>query len=699
MKKSRFLLIPLLFIGGVLLLSLLLRWGTSRRTEAPSTHRETHVTTPDYTRWHLPEGATLRLGKGRVKDIKFVGDGTQFAVATSIGIWLYDAHTGAEISRLNTEPINITTITTASDPTTLISSAADGDMHIWDIPTAELRSTFRGPKKITDAVSGISPEGIQLVNKRLQFGDIQVWTFDLETKRPRVTDLMQDPKWKGYGIEMALAPDASLLATEQREGRENYPLRIWDMKTGELVGILKGRTQPGDPFAFSPDNTTLASSEGSNTIRLWDMDTQTPRETFKIPDGGCSALTFSPNGKILASGSRDGSVRLWDATVKKQEGEGEIRKSTPLLTLKEKKNNISTLTFSPDGKTLITASSRGDIQAWDTTTGRKRFTCTGHFGNVAGIVFSENGSTFTSMHEAYTWAGIQLETWDRNTKHRVSTRFLDIDNQFSGIAADGKTVVTHEYWSNRPARLWDLNTERARSKLKGPVKRKRRGAGSDFHTEFTFSPSGTTVANGGSDNVVRLWDTIDRKPSGLKRLFAGFADTRSPRLTIHGHPVHARKLAFSPDEKMIAGGSIAGHVYLWDAHTGKKLFTLRGHGSRISAVAFSPDGKRLASGGVGGEISLWYTADGSQGSATLMESRATVSRLRFSPDGNILISGNGEGVLHLWDVHTGRLLSTHIGHRSVIRVLSFSPDGNTLASGGSTLLLWEWDTLKRAGDR
>ena len=55
----------------------------------------------DYTQWHLPQSAKMRLGKGHIRDIKFSPNGTQFIGATSIGIWLYDAHTGTEIARLN----------------------------------------------------------------------------------------------------------------------------------------------------------------------------------------------------------------------------------------------------------------------------------------------------------------------------------------------------------------------------------------------------------------------------------------------------------------------------------------------------------------------------------------------------------------------------------------------------------------------
>ena len=46
----------------------------------------------DYTRWDLPEDAIARLGKGRISDMQYSPDGARLAVATSIGIWVYDAN-------------------------------------------------------------------------------------------------------------------------------------------------------------------------------------------------------------------------------------------------------------------------------------------------------------------------------------------------------------------------------------------------------------------------------------------------------------------------------------------------------------------------------------------------------------------------------------------------------------------------------
>ena len=697
MKNLRFLLIPVIFIGGVLLLSLLLRWISARYLAETPTDIQTQVVAPAYTRWHLPEGATLRLGKGHITDIQYVPDGTQFAVASSIGIWLYDAHTGAEIARLNEKPRNVKTIAFSPDGKTLTSSDSEGEVQMWDIPTTKLRATFQGPKRIRNTVTAVSTDGITLANE--QQGNIRLWKFRTNATDPIITDTSSNSELE-YGIVMALSPDATRLVATSSAGHRIYPIWVWDANTGELLFTMKAQTRGIQTLAFSTDSKTLASGNISNTIRLWDMDTGTTRATFKTSTGSFYALTFSPNGRLLASGSSDGKVRLWDATVKKQEGLGTLGQYTPMLTLRGHKHRVYTTAFSPDGKTLITASIYGKIRAWDTTTGSQRFVCSEHLGNALGFVFPETGSTFTSVHPL-NWNTVQLKDWDVNTGNQLSARFLNIDNAFGAISSDGKTIVADDYWEHNITQLWDVDAKRARSTLKEPSKKKQNSRHrSGFQAGFTFSPDSTTVASGRRNNVVQLWDATARQPSGLKKFF-GFADTRHPQLTIQGHPVHARTLAFSPDGKMLAGGSNAGAVHLWDTHTGTKLLTLNGHYNRVSALAFSPDGKTLASGSQNGEIILWDTANGSQGSENILEPPVKVCQLLFSPDGTILISGNWNGMIHLWDVHTGRLLSTHIGHTNPIWILSFSAEGKTLASGAhdATTLLWDWETLKKTNDK
>ena len=94
MKTSRLFFTIFLVIITILALTVFIRLVTNR----DSTELIPPSSNTEYIRWQLPEGAKVRLGKGSINDIKFSPDGTRFAVATTIGVWMYDAQTGKEIS-------------------------------------------------------------------------------------------------------------------------------------------------------------------------------------------------------------------------------------------------------------------------------------------------------------------------------------------------------------------------------------------------------------------------------------------------------------------------------------------------------------------------------------------------------------------------------------------------------------------------
>lgn len=68
-----------------------------------------------YTRWHLPPGAKARLGKGKINAVKYFPDGSKLAVATAIGIWIYDVHTGEELDLLTGHTGQIYSVAFSSD--------------------------------------------------------------------------------------------------------------------------------------------------------------------------------------------------------------------------------------------------------------------------------------------------------------------------------------------------------------------------------------------------------------------------------------------------------------------------------------------------------------------------------------------------------------------------------------------------------
>ena len=83
----------------------------------------------------IPEGAIARLGKGRVYDVQYTNDGMRLAVASSAGIWIYDAITYKALSLLTKHEASVHCIAFSPDGSTLASGDHDGIVHIWDTDT------------------------------------------------------------------------------------------------------------------------------------------------------------------------------------------------------------------------------------------------------------------------------------------------------------------------------------------------------------------------------------------------------------------------------------------------------------------------------------------------------------------------------------------------------------------------------------
>ena len=202
----------------------------------------------------------------------------------------------------------------------------------------------------------------------------------------------------------------------------------------------------------------------------------------------------------------------------------------------------------------------------------------------------------------------------------------------------------------------------------------------DGHTNaatcVSFSPDGKTLASGGGDSLVRLWDV--RTGRELK--------------TLKGHRNWIYSVSFSPDGSMLASTSGDHTIRLWDVRTGHELQTFKDHTHYLIKVLFSPDGRRLASSG-GGDLTvrLWDVETGHH--QVLTGHKNWVYSISFSPDGRILASSGAEEIIHLWDVRSCRHLQTLTGHKSGVLNVSFSPDGLTLASGSGDHTIRLWDVV------
>ena len=312
----------------------------------------TPVPAQDALQWELPEGANLRLGKGSIEDIAYSPDGTLLAVASPIGIWLYDTATYQEVGLLTGDPVGgILSVAFSPDGGILASGSGAGTIRLWDATTGELQHTLQGH---TDIVSSIafSPDGGILASGS---GDSIVRLWDATTGQPLNT--LQGHR--GHVTSIAFSPDGGILAS----GSEDTTVRLWDATTGQLQNTLQGHRGYVTSIAFSPDGSTLASSGGypnDTTVRLWDATTGKPLSTLQGHTDGVTSIAFSSDGSILASGSEDTTVRLWDATT------GQLQN-----TLQGHRGYVTSVAFSSDGSILASGSGDGTVLLWNLAPSRQ----------------------------------------------------------------------------------------------------------------------------------------------------------------------------------------------------------------------------------------------------------------------------------------------------------------------------------------
>ena len=111
----------------------------------------------------------------------------------------------------------------------------------------------------------------------------------------------------------------------------------------------------------------------------------------------------------------------------------------------------------------------------------------------------------------------------------------------------------------------------------------------DYVSSVAFDPAGRTLASGGWDNTVKLWEAASGRL--LRRL--------------EEHKNHVMSVAFDPAGRTLVSGSSDGTVKLWEAGNGRLLRTLEGHTDSVDNVTFSVDGRLLASKSDDGTLRLW----------------------------------------------------------------------------------------------
>jgi dipeptidyl aminopeptidase/acylaminoacyl peptidase len=408
--------------------------------------------------------------------------------------------------------------------------------------------------------------------------------------------------------------------------------------------------------AFSPDGKTIGLINSLGGLHAYDVASRQRTWWTHEVTPNARRFRFLPAGLALVTTTDQGMLKRLDRKTFQEHAPG-----------RQLPEPIRSLTFSPDGRCLVTAgrasgqriylrwsqiaswvndrtltSHVGEtVRFWDLASGELLSSVFGHntLARHSLAVFSPDGGTLaTGAEDGTVWL------LDRVTGKKRQ-RFL------VGREAGELSKYTEKYLSmNLP---WVGPIPWGRTHVSGGIR------------ALAFAPDGQKLAAVTEDGVAKL-------------LVPGVSE-EGITLT-EDRPADPTCVAFSPDGAWLVTNDRA-DVQVRDAANGRLRHTLRGHHERVTAAAFAPDGNLLASGSSEGRIILWDPVRRER-RATLTGHTDTVTALAFAPDGRTLASSSLDGSVRLWHIATGQELLKLEGHSGRVHAVTFSPDGTVLASGG-----------------
>ena len=437
------------------------------------------------------------------------------------------------------------------DRRTALTRGEGNTVRLWDVDSARSigQSIVHEGASVSSPV--FSPDSKTIVTRT---GDTtaQLWyaASGLPVGQPMVhQDLVSS---------MAFSPDGKTILT----GSRDRTARLWDARTGRPIGRPMVHQDQVWSVVFSDDGKTILTAGNNNTAWLWNAISGQPIGNHPQPIGfSGSVRAFNPDGRtIITAGNRDNAARLWDTTTALPIGPPMVHQSF-----------VTSLAFSPDGKTVATASNDMSARLWDAATALS-----------IGPPLRNEGTRKLLMNRTYV-------SFSPDSKTLVVRNSMDhtvrLGNVASGVlvgkpmehrgpvstvafSPDGKTIATGS--EDRTARLWDSATGLA---VSVPIMHM------DPVTAVAFSLDGTAILTRTTDGTAHRWNTAIGTPMGQPL----------ESLTL----VHS--VTFSPDGHRVltVGGCVGQIAQLWDVATGLPVGQPMELPEDASTATFSHDGKTI----------------------------------------------------------------------------------------------------------
>jgi len=533
----------------------------------------------------------------------------------------------------------------SADGTRILTAGADLTVRVWETASGRSVSAFR-PFAAAFRDVQISPNGRRVFVVNSDTREAGVWNADTGILISRLSTGGDDVVGGNFNRK------GTQLVTMTRY--PNCDMKLWDVETGRLLGVMSGHENAVLSRSFSPDDTRVATCSMDQTIRLWDGHTGEFIAALRGHKGWVNDVAFSPDGKRLVSASQDYTLRVWDG-----------RTGAPRTVLPGHAAEVTRVAYTPDGNGIVSLSNNGVVRLWDTQMVERDGVLRGHTQFVYNVAYHPDGARVVSG----SWDGT-ARVWDIKSGRQL----LTVDHGKNsivvavGIHPNGKTFASR---TRDALHLWDLESGREIHCWNTPSDSWR-------HTRIAFSSDGALLASGGVDGKIHVWDF----------------ESRAEIAVLEGHTDVVRDVAFSPDGQWLAsaGESSDKTIRIWSVAEKRQVHVLKAHRDCVYCLGFNKDGSILASGSKDGTVRLWDTANWTE--TAILKHGTNVYSVAFTPDGSRLACACANNSIRLWDVSKAQEIVDLRGHDAYVHAIAFSPDGGKLVSASGDFTLRVWSTKR-----
>ena len=351
---------------------------------------------------------------------------------------------------------------------------------------------------------------------------------------------------------------------------------------------------------------------------------------------------------------RGSEIKVWDAITRKE-----------IQTLRGHLLRVNSLSFSPDGKSLASASEDETVRIWDLNTGAP-IIYRGHVGAVWAVAVRPDGKCIASTGRDGT-----VRIWNLKAKQGPLEIPMRTVNRSIGLSPDLRSAsyLQPRRLNQYDLVLMDLSSGR-QSRLRSCTPTVQ-----PVHASLVFTADGRLLASA-LEKEIEVWDV----GTGQARAsFVGLANMTQ------------RGLAFSPEGDRLAFIGPPNSVEIWSLQDHRRLAIYKGHRGAVTAIVFSPRGDRVATGSTDETVKIWDSSTGEE-IRNLKGSPSAAASLAFSPDGRCLLASGPDNSVLVWDLERGSEVRTLRGHKSLVTSIAFNPTGTRVATAGqdSVIRLWTW---------